>query len=178
MSVLGGLLAPKTLKKARGTVRKAGHPVHAATRIMTPKPVKKRQRAAHPLQYAELKAEDAVVITLRGKPRRQQPRRMPSRTQGRSAPMATGRPPSAWRPRPGWGTIRDYELLCGDQGGARVSCTFIPDDGSEPVIVDSSADKPLPEVGEYARAIMPEGSLTIKVAPDSIRRAEGESFPA
>jgi hypothetical protein len=71
MGILWRLFAPKPLKKARRTVRKAAHPVRTATRAATPKTVKKMQRAAHPLDLAELKAEDAVVNAIRGKRRRQ-----------------------------------------------------------------------------------------------------------
>ena len=69
MGLLWRLLAPKPPKKARWTVRKATHPVHTATRAITPKPVKQLQRAVHPLDLAELKIEDAAVKALRGKPR-------------------------------------------------------------------------------------------------------------
>jgi hypothetical protein len=70
MGILWRLFAPKPLKKARRTVRKAAHPVRTATRAVTPKPVKQLQRVAHPLDLAELKAEDAVVNAIRGKRRR------------------------------------------------------------------------------------------------------------
>jgi hypothetical protein len=65
MGMLWRLFAPKPLKKARRTVRKASHPVRTAT----PKPVKQLQRAAHPASLAKLKAEDAAVNALRGKQR-------------------------------------------------------------------------------------------------------------
>lgn len=66
MGLLWRVFAPKPLKKARRTVRKATHPVHTAVRAATPKPVKRLERAAHPLSLAELKAEDAVVNAVRG----------------------------------------------------------------------------------------------------------------
>ena len=72
MGLLWRLFAPKPLKKARRTVRKATHPVHTAVRAATPKPVKQLQRAAHPVSLAELKLEDAAVNALRGKPRPKQ----------------------------------------------------------------------------------------------------------
>jgi len=79
--MLWRLLAPKPLKRARRTIRKATHPVHTVTRAVTPKPVKKLQRAAHPLSLAELKAEDAVVNAVRGKRTRKPARkRAPSRS--------------------------------------------------------------------------------------------------
>jgi hypothetical protein len=46
--------------------QKAAHPVRTATRAMTPEPAKRLQRAAHALGLAEMKAEDAVVDTVRG----------------------------------------------------------------------------------------------------------------
>ena len=73
MGLFWRLLAPKPLKKARRTVRKAAHPVHTATRAVTPKPVKQLQRVAHPASLAELKIEDAAANALRGKPRRTRP---------------------------------------------------------------------------------------------------------
>jgi len=66
MSILWRLLAPKPLKKARRATSKALHPVRTTRRAVTPKTVKKVARAAHPLDWAELKAEDAIVSALRG----------------------------------------------------------------------------------------------------------------
>ena len=74
MGLLWRLFAPKPVKKARRTVRKAAHPVRTATRAVTPKPVKQLQRAAHPGSLAELKIEDAAVNALRGRSRHQQSR--------------------------------------------------------------------------------------------------------
>ena len=74
MGLLWRLFAPKPVKKARRTVRKAAHPVRTATRAVTPKPVKQLQRAAHPVSLAVLKIEDAAVNALRGRPRHQQSR--------------------------------------------------------------------------------------------------------
>jgi hypothetical protein len=60
------LFAPKPLKKARRTVRKATHPVS----LITPKPVKKVRRAAstvaHPWEAIEFAAENQVVRAVRG----------------------------------------------------------------------------------------------------------------
>jgi hypothetical protein len=63
------LFAPKPVKKARRTVKKAAHPVRTATRAATPKPVKKIQRAASPLDLAGLRAEDAAVSAVTGRHR-------------------------------------------------------------------------------------------------------------
>ena len=96
MGILWRLLAPTPVKRARRTVRKVTHPVHTATRAVTPKPVKKLQRATHPLSLAELKAEDAVVNALRGQPARR-PRKSSS---GRGAPAPSAPAPSAPARRP------------------------------------------------------------------------------
>jgi hypothetical protein len=74
MGLLWRLFAPKPLKKARRTVRKAAHPVRTATRAVTPKPVKQFQRAAHPVSLAEFKIQDAAVNALRGRPQHKQSR--------------------------------------------------------------------------------------------------------
>ena len=74
MGLLWRLFAPKPLKKARRTVRKAAHPVRTTTRAVTPKPVKQLQRAAHPVSLAELKIEDTATNALLGRPRHQQSR--------------------------------------------------------------------------------------------------------
>jgi hypothetical protein len=99
MGLLWRMFAPKPLKKARRTVRKATHPVHTATRVVTPKPVKQLQRAAHPVILAELKIEDAAVNALRGKPRKKPSRRTAQvskktpaaskRNQSRQSPVDT-----------------------------------------------------------------------------------------
>jgi hypothetical protein len=89
MGIFWRLFAPKPLKNARRTARKAAHPVRTATRAMTPQPVKKMQRTAHPFDLAELKAEDAVVNALRGK------RRSRVRMQAEGARRAAGPWPKA-----------------------------------------------------------------------------------
>jgi hypothetical protein len=90
MRILWRLLAPEPLKRARRTVRKATHPVHTVVRAATPKPVKKLQRAAHPLSIAELKTEDAIVITLRGK-RSRRTSRIPAAPRQPAGGMAPAR---------------------------------------------------------------------------------------
>lgn len=73
--------------------------------------------------------------------------------------------PPQWQPRPGWGTIRDFEAIPNDHGGTDVRCRFVPDDGSEPVVI-SSPDGLIPELGEYARGILRDSNtLTVKVPP-------------
>jgi HIRAN domain len=77
VGILWRLLAPKSLKKARRTVRRAAHPVRTASWALSPKPVKQIRRAAfkvsHPLEAAEFAAENAVVRSLRGSKRRRAP---------------------------------------------------------------------------------------------------------
>ena len=48
MGILWRLLAPKPLKRARRKVRRAAHPVHTAVRDVTPRPVKRLERARAP----------------------------------------------------------------------------------------------------------------------------------
>jgi hypothetical protein len=66
MGLLWRLFAPKPLKKARRTVRRATHPVS----LITPKPVKKVRSAvgtvAHPLEAAEFAAQNQIVRVVRG----------------------------------------------------------------------------------------------------------------
>jgi hypothetical protein len=107
MGLLWRLFAPKPLKKARRTVRKATHPVHTAVRAATPKSVKRLERAAHPLSLAELKTEDAVVKALRGK-RKQRPAPRRADQAAKTAPAASSRldrrqfTASYQDERPGW----------------------------------------------------------------------------
>ena len=82
MGILWRLLAPKPLKQARRTVRRAAHPVRTASWALSPKPVKQLRRGAfkvsHPLAAAEFAAESAVVNAVRGSKRRRAPAaRMP-----------------------------------------------------------------------------------------------------
>lgn len=87
MGILWRLLAPKPVKRARRSVRKVTHPVHTVTRAATPKSVKRLQRAAHPFDLAELKAEDAVVNALQGKRKR---KRTPARKRAPAGSPAAG----------------------------------------------------------------------------------------
>jgi hypothetical protein len=66
MGLFWRLLAPKTLKKARRSVRKVTHPV----RTLTPRPAKRVRRAAfqatRPWEVVEHSAENQIVHALRG----------------------------------------------------------------------------------------------------------------
>jgi hypothetical protein len=84
--------------------------------------------------------------------------------------------PPPWRPRSGWGTIRDYAVVTSEHSGTDVKCQFVPDDGSEPVQLTFHGT-PMPELGEYARGIMADGNrLTIKVPADGMIDAEKNVF--
>lgn len=162
--MLWRLLAPKPVKKARRTVRKAAHPVHTAARAATPKSVKKLQRAAHPVELAQLKAEDAAVYAVKG--RRGSKRASPK-------PAGSAAPPAPWVPQPGWGTIRDYVTVTNEQGGTDIGCRFIPDDGSAPIPLTWEDTTPVPEMGEYARGYISDSELMIKVSAETMADAEG-----
>jgi hypothetical protein len=86
MGILWKLLAPRSLKRARRTVRRAAHPVLTASWALSPKPVRQIRRAAfkvsHPLEAAELAVENAVVGSLRGGKRS----RSKSKPAARAAP--------------------------------------------------------------------------------------------
>ncbi|SEK47752.1 hypothetical protein [Streptacidiphilus jiangxiensis] len=85
-------------------------------------------------------------------------------------------PPPPWRPRPGWGTVRNYHTIPNDHGGVDIAFRFIPDDGSAstPVALADTEFNPamLPAIGEFARGIMHGTNLTIKVPPDGIAESE------
>jgi hypothetical protein len=88
MGILWRLLAPKPLKKARRSVRKAAHPVRTASWALSPKPVKQIRRGAfkvgHPLEAAEFAVENQIVGAVRGGKRR------PSARKQTAAPRSTG----------------------------------------------------------------------------------------
>jgi hypothetical protein len=74
MGILWRLLAPKPLKKARRSVRRASHPVRTAGWVVSPRPLKQVPRAAfkvaHPAEAAEFALENAIVRGARGGRRR------------------------------------------------------------------------------------------------------------
>jgi hypothetical protein len=81
VGLLWRLFAPKPLKKARRTVRRATHPVG----LITPKPVKKVRHAistvAHPIEAAEFAVENQIVRAVRGGGRRST-KAQPTRSDG------------------------------------------------------------------------------------------------
>jgi hypothetical protein len=56
-----------------------------------------------------------------------------------------------FRPRPGWGTVRDYIEVKNDHGGVDVACRIVFDDESEPQPIIIKDVTPNPKFGEYAR---------------------------
>jgi hypothetical protein len=129
MGLLWRLLAPKPVKKARRTITKAAHPVHTATRAVTPKPVKQLQRAVHPVSWAEGKAEDAAVTALRGRPSQKR--------SGRSGSPTARAPATANRSAPKRGR---FVAIFGDGRPAWMR------DGVEATLLDGDED--LEVVGE------------------------------
>jgi hypothetical protein len=81
-----------------------------------------------------------------------------------------------WRPRPAWGTVRNYVEVANDEDGTDIAFKFIFDDGSDsmPVILHNAV--PIPDIGEFARGIkIGDNRLTIKVSAQAMIRAE-ETF--
>jgi hypothetical protein len=117
MGLLWRLFAPKPLKKARRTVRKAAHPVRTASRAVTPKPVKKLQRAAHPVSLAGLKIEDAAVNAVRGGSQHRHSRHAARRPSGGVPPAAQRNPDEPGRSV----TARGNERPVGMRDGAEMA---------------------------------------------------------
>lgn len=176
MGILWRAFAPKPLKKARRATGTALHPVHAVGRAVTPAPVKKAKRAMHPAEFAERKAEDAVVNTLRGKQRNAKTSK-DKRAQVSEEPR-TARPegPPPWQPRPGWGTIRRFRKMPNEHGGVDIAFQFVPDDGTRatPVaLADTEYDSSLlADLGDFARGIMSGSQLTVKAPAPAVAEVE------
>ncbi|MFJ5532440.1 hypothetical protein [Streptomyces sp. NPDC093261] len=185
VGILWRLFAPKPIKKARRTVRKTVHPVRTARRAVTPKPVKKLGQVAHPVGFAKLKVEDAIVDAVRGNSSKSgtsskgKASVQPVRGQQRSVPQTSySAPPPPWQPKPGWGTVRHFTAVKNDHGGTDVAFRFIPDDGSKPFPV-TLHDCTIPELGEYARGIWTSdpADLLIMVTPATLADLEETVFP-
>lgn len=131
-----------------------------------------RQAAADELRPLDLSDEPALAELLRA---------VDLGELGESAEIEdageVSRTAPPWQPRPGWGTVRDYVSVTNDHGGTDVSCRFVPDDGSEPIQLSFQDAAPLPEMGEYARGIMPsDDQLTIKVPASAMIDVEQNVF--
>lgn len=78
-----------------------------------------------------------------------------------------------WRPRPRWGTVRNYVEVANDEGGIDIACRFIFDDGADSVPIIFHSAVPSPEIAEYARGIFTnDDELSIKVGAQGMLRAE------
>ena len=77
-----------------------------------------------------------------------------------------------WRPRPNWGTVRNYVERARDDGNLDITYSFVYDDGSgvKPLALSNSSR--ISELGEFARGILSSGHLSIKVTPHILERAE------
>ncbi len=98
MGILWRLFAPKSVKRARRTVRRAAHPVRTASWALSPKPVKEIRRAAfkvaHPAKAAEFAVENQIVRSLRGgKRRRPAPKQRPRVSRPSVAPLSSSAQP-------------------------------------------------------------------------------------
>jgi hypothetical protein len=78
-----------------------------------------------------------------------------------------------WRPQPGWGTVRRYVEVPRRDGKIDIAFEFVFDDGSgsRPVILHETS--PRPELGEYARGILSDDEVSIRVGSDGMNQAEG-----
>ena len=90
---------------------------------------------------------------------------------GPRVPGLNGEPPQWW-PRSGWGTVRDYAVSHDEYGRSKLAFKFVPDDGGEVVPIELMDTSLVVELGEYARGIMRDGNITLKVSAESMRRAE------
>jgi hypothetical protein len=101
---------------------------------------------------------------------------IPLAPQARSAPRNNAGPqaakPPQWSPRAGWGTIRGYQFQSTGNGRANLRFYFVPDDGSQPRLFDLADMAPLDGMGEYARGVMRDGELKIKVDAETMLQAE------
>lgn len=89
----------------------------------------------------------------------------------------SARPQFGWRPRPGWGTLRNVIRVPDEGDGISVVCMFIFDDASDSQPVKISDDNLGDKIGEYARGIHSGDRLSIKLTPELMRQAE-ETFAA
>ncbi len=89
---------------------------------------------------------------------------------------ATPQPPRMWYPRPGWGTVRNYQTRPAANGLIDLEAYFVPDDGSQPQYVTMSGVLPEASMGEYARGTFDGETLEIKVGAEVMREAEADTF--
>ena len=152
MGLLWRLLAPKPVKSARRTVRKATHPVRTVTRAATPKPVKKLQRAtwkaANPIEATRLIVEDSIVDGVRGS------RKSVTSGKQRTVTPRAGQSPAPGRPTgpPGRSAMRPA-VPSTYAGQAHVSDFMALRQRLEPgmlPMIESRLSDPDPTIREYA----------------------------
>jgi hypothetical protein len=80
--------------------------------------------------------------------------------------------PPKWWPRAGWGTVRGYRIARKGNGRADLRFYFVPDDGSQPRIIELSDVVPLKEMGEYARGIMRGNNFTVKASAETMAQTK------
>jgi len=101
---------------------------------------------------------------------------------GKAAPMSrsNGRPqvarqqvgrPTTWWPRAGWGTVRGFGIQDRGNGRVNLSFYFVPDDGSQPELIEIMDTIVSKEIGEYARGIKRGDDFTIKVSAETMAKA-------
>jgi hypothetical protein len=71
-----------------------------------------------------------------------------------------------WYPRPGWGTVCNYQSRPAANGLIDIEAYFAPDDGGQARYITMHSVRPEPGYGEYARGTFDGESLAIKVGAD------------
>ncbi len=96
-----------------------------------------------------------------------------------SAPPSSAppQPPQMWYPRPGWGTVRNYQTRPAENGLIDLEGYFVPDDGSQPQYVSLQGVAPEPSIGEYARGTFDGETLEIKVGAEVMRELGADTSP-
>lgn len=171
------------------SVRRAVHPGRAVKRAVTPKVVKRARRAMSPIDNLQYSVERSVATSLRsgGKRKRssspvyqhegctvrhrtaQAAQQCAAKTMRQFAPPAPRwpvAPPQLWYPRPGWGTVRNYQTRPAGNGLIDLEAHFVPDDGSQPQYIALQGVAPESSMGEYARGTFDGETLEIKVGTD------------
>jgi hypothetical protein len=84
-------------------------------------------------------------------------------------------PPQMWYPRPGWGTVRQYQTRSAGNGLVDIEAYFAPDDGGQARYLALQGFVPGPSMGEYARGIFDGETLEIKVGADVMHELGAET---
>ena len=170
------------------SVRRAVHPGRAVKRAVTPKVVKKARRAMSPIDNLQYSVERSIATSLRSGQKRkrssspvyqhgncpvrhrtaQAAQQCAAKTMRQFTPPSPHRPvapPRMWHPRPGWGTVRNYQTRPAGNGLVDIEAYFAPDDGSQARYISMQGVRAEPGVGEYARGTFDRETLEIKVVP-------------